>query len=122
MCKRCLFAMSWESALAASIGLPKMRRHSIFQTATARSELERVEINCTVFVDTPSDPVKKVPGVYRDKIDPVRSLEACGEAVRQLPNSPRVAYFYARALIANHRDREAVPFLKSAIQDSLSIV
>lgn len=61
------------------------------------SQSEAPVTECDKYAASPTDPERKVVGVLRDKLDPKLAIATCSEAVRNYPDSNRLAFQLARA-------------------------
>ena len=69
---------------------------------------------CDLLAAHPTDPDRVSLGVYWNVMDGRKAMKACAEAVKQYPDSLRLAYQYGRSLIRMRLVDEALPYLFAA--------
>ncbi len=71
--------------------------------------------DCDRLASHPDDPFKVAPGISEGKVDLVKAIPACLEAVTRDPKNPRSNYMYGRVLGYAGRGAEALPYRKAAV-------
>jgi len=70
---------------------------------------------CDRLASHPDDPFKLAPGISEGKVDLVKAIPACLDAVTRDPRNPRLNYMYGRVLGYAGRGAEALPYRKAAV-------
>jgi len=68
----------------------------------------------------PNDPSTSHKGIYFDRMDVASAQAACSEALEKFPNSPRIKFQLARALIAGGESHRARKLAEEAVADGFA--